>query len=352
MTLLFSGGGVVAAALSAIIIARLLGPTGQGRYAVAILIPGLIARFGTLGVGPATVFYTARKQFPLTEIFQTNLILGILLGLAGSVLGAAIIGVLGSVAIPGVSVGLALMVLLIVPARLLLSFTSNFLLGMQRFVAFNLSRLLQPMAHVGILSVLVWVLGLGLRGAILSFVLSSILAAAATVLFSFKLLETKRSGGMITTNNDELADKLRMLRVHGAKPKYYHRMVGVNSRLDAIQAVILSVKLNYLDAWSSARAEIADRYDTALAEIEGVVTPFRAEDRSHTFHQYTIRVADGKRDALKSYLQECFSHLGYAEGQLPKSESASQEVLSLPIFPELTIEEQQQVIASTATFLR
>ncbi len=188
--------------------------------------------------------------------------------------------------------------------------------------------------------------------------------------FSFyptKNLGAYGDGGMITTNDDELADKLRMLRVHGAKPKYFHRMVGLNSRLDAIQAAILSVKLRHLDAWSAARGELADRYDEDLSGLEGLITPFRAEARSHIFHQYTIRVTNGRRDELKKYLkeqgigsmiyypvplhlQDCFSHLEYREGQLPQSESASREVLSLPIFPELTAEEQQNVAEAIKAF--
>ena len=188
--------------------------------------------------------------------------------------------------------------------------------------------------------------------------------------FSFyptKNLGAYGDGGMITTNNDELADKLRMLRVHGSRPKYYHRMVGVNSRLDAIQAAILSVKLNHLDSWSKARAEVADRYDEGLSQIEGITTPQRAPGRSHIFHQYTLRVANGKRDGLKEHLQqqgigsmiyypvplhlqECFASLGYREGDLPESEKAAHEVLSLPIFPELTTEEQDTVVAAIRAF--
>ncbi len=188
--------------------------------------------------------------------------------------------------------------------------------------------------------------------------------------FSFyptKNLGAYGDGGMITTNNDELADKIRMLRVHGSRPKYYHRMVGINSRLDAIQAAILGVKLRHLDAWSTARGEVADRYDDALSQVEGITPPLRVPGRSHIFHQYTIRIANGRRDELKEYLkeqgigsmiyypvslhlQECFSHLGYREGQLPESEKASREVLSLPIFPELTIEEQQNVVKAIKAF--
>ena len=186
--------------------------------------------------------------------------------------------------------------------------------------------------------------------------------------FPTKNLGAYGDGGMIITDNDALADKLRMLRVHGSRPKYYHRMVGFNSRLDAIQAAILSVKLRHLDEWSTARGEVADRYDEALSGIEGIVIPFRAERRSHIFHQYTIRVLDGRRDELRDalkeqgigtaiyyplplHLQECFENLGCKEGELPVSEKASREVLSLPVFPELTEEEQQSVVKAIKAFM-
>lgn len=186
--------------------------------------------------------------------------------------------------------------------------------------------------------------------------------------FPTKNLGAYGDGGMIITDNDALADKLRMLRVHGSRPKYYHRMVGFNSRLDAIQAAILSVKLRHLDEWSTARGEVADRYDEELSGIEGIVIPFRAERRSHIFHQYTIRVLDGRRDELRDalkeqgigtaiyyplplHLQECFENLGCKEGELPVSEKASREVLSLPVFPELTEEEQQSVVKAIKAFM-
>lgn len=181
--------------------------------------------------------------------------------------------------------------------------------------------------------------------------------------FSFyptKNLGAYGDGGMVITNDDALAERVRILRVHGSKPKYYHRLVGTNSRLDAIQVAILSVKLEYLDDWPETRAHLADRYDEALGGVEGIITPYRAPDRSHIFHQYTIRVLEGRRDALRDYLkdegigtmiyyplplhlQESFSRLGYREGDLPESEKASREVLSLPIFPELTEAEQKHV---------
>jgi len=189
--------------------------------------------------------------------------------------------------------------------------------------------------------------------------------------FSFyptKNLGAYGDGGMVITNDDRLAERIRLLRVHGAQPKYYHRLVGTNSRLDAIQAAILSVKLRHLDDWSRARAELADRYDEGLAGVGGIVTPYRAPGCSHIFHQYTIRVLDGKRDPLRDYLkgegietmiyyplplhlQESFSYLGYREGDLPESERASREVLSLPIFPELREEEIGYVIERIRAFL-
>lgn len=189
----------------------------------------------------------------------------------------------------------------------------------------------------------------------------------------FSFYPTKNLGaygdaGMITTHNDELAGTLRMLRVHGADPKYYHQKVGFNSRLDAIQAAILAVKLKHLDRWSISRAQVADRYDALLRDVEGIVTPYRAADRSHIFHQYTIRVLDGKRDALREHLRErgigtmiyyprplhlqaCFADLGYREGELPESERASREALSLPIFPELLPEEIETVAHEIRAFV-
>jgi len=173
---------------------------------------------------------------------------------------------------------------------------------------------------------------------------------------------------MVTSNDDEAAEAVRLLRVHGARPKYFHHRVGINSRLDAIQAAILKVKLAHLDRWSAQREEKATIYDRGLGGIERVVTPKRAEGRSHIFHQYTIRVPNGRRDALREHLkaqgigtmiyyprplhlQECFAHLGYREGDLPHAEAASREALSLPIFPEMTVAEQSYVINEIRNFM-
>jgi len=181
--------------------------------------------------------------------------------------------------------------------------------------------------------------------------------------FPTKNLGAYGDGGMITTNDDAYAEKLRMLRVHGAKPKYFHQIVGTNSRLDSLQAAILRAKLPHLDEWIAARQEIATAYDEALADVEGITTPFRADDRTHIYHQYTVRVANGQRDEVQKHLkeqgigtmiyyprplhlQECFAELGYREGQFPVTEAACSEVLSLPVFPELTADERSTVASA------
>jgi dTDP-4-amino-4,6-dideoxygalactose transaminase len=188
----------------------------------------------------------------------------------------------------------------------------------------------------------------------------------------FSFFPTKNLGaygdaGMIVTNDDALAERVRILRVHGSKPKYYHKLIGYNSRLDALQAAILRTKLPHLSRWTAARQRIADRYDKLLSGIDGIETPYRAPDRTHIFHQYTIRVAGGRRHALQKFLkekeigtevyyplplhlQECFQNLGTRQGSLPESERASHDVLSLPIFPELKDEEQDYVAQTIRTF--
>lgn len=185
--------------------------------------------------------------------------------------------------------------------------------------------------------------------------------------FPTKNLGAYGDGGMVVTNDDGLAERLRMLRVHGSKPKYYHHMVGTNSRLDALQAAILRAKLPHLEEWTRARQRIALHYDELLRDVAGIQIPYCAPERTHIFHQYTIRVLGGKRDALRAYLAErgiatevyyplplhlqpCFRHLGYKEDNLPESEKASREVLSLPIFPELTKEEKLYVAQTIREF--
>ncbi len=185
-----------------------------------------------------------------------------------------------------------------------------------------------------------------------------------TACFSFfpsKNLGAYGDAGFIVTDDDDLADLIRKLRVHGAKPKYYHSMVGYNSRLDTIQAAVLMVKLKYLPDWHEARREKAARYDRLLEDIQQVTTPFVHEHNYHIYHQYTIIAED--RDSLKDFLksreigidtyyplplhlQDCFKDLGYRKGDMPVSESLSEKVISLPIFPELTDEEQDFVVES------
>lgn len=177
-------------------------------------------------------------------------------------------------------------------------------------------------------------------------------------------------GGLITTNDGELAAKLRVLRDHGQQPRYYHHFVGVNSRLDALQAAVLNVKLPHLDEWSAARERHAARYETEFAQRglgEAIVAPAVAAGCHHVWNQYTVRVMNGRRDALQKYLnerkigsaiyypvplhlQKCFSSLGGEPGSLPVTEQACREVLSLPVYPELTDAEQGAVIDAIADF--
>ena len=177
-------------------------------------------------------------------------------------------------------------------------------------------------------------------------------------------------GGMIVTSDADLAARLRLLRVHGGRQMYEHRYVGWNSRLDALQAAVLEVKLRHLDSWSVGRAANAERYDRWFGETDLVSRgrlklPGRDERSSHIFNQYTLRVE--RRDDLREHLngskigcsvyypvplhlQECFRELGYREGSFPHAEQACREVISLPVYPELTEDQQQRVVAAIAEF--
>ena len=190
--------------------------------------------------------------------------------------------------------------------------------------------------------------------------------------FPSKNLGAFGDGGLVTTNDDALAARLRILRVHGERERYKHESIGWNSRLDALQAAVLRVKLPHLDAWSQRRVANADRYDRLFVEAglvakERVTLPVRAPESGHIFNQYTIRVK--RRDELglhlKSreigwgiyypiplHLQECFSHLGYEPGDMPEAERASREVLSLPIFPELEPAQLERVVTEIASFYK
>jgi dTDP-4-amino-4,6-dideoxygalactose transaminase len=168
-------------------------------------------------------------------------------------------------------------------------------------------------------------------------------------------------GGAITTNDPQIAAKLRIIKEHGQRNRYQYEEIGVNSRLDAIQAAILQIKLRYLDIWNNQRRQIAARYHQSLSQLSGVVTPQELAGGMGVWNQYTIRVLDNKRDWLRNQLQErgvntmvyypyplhlqpVYENLAYQAGQLPVAEQACQEVLSLPMFPELSEEQQNQVI--------
>jgi dTDP-4-amino-4,6-dideoxygalactose transaminase len=183
--------------------------------------------------------------------------------------------------------------------------------------------------------------------------------------FPSKNLGGAGDGGMVVTNGPEMAEMIRILRVHGSKPKYYHSTIGYNSRLDTIQAAILGVKLKYLDGWSKERRKHAETYNSALKNFD-IITPKEESFSYHIYNQYTIAVKD--RDELRKYLkekeighdsyypvplhlQECYSFLGYREGDLPISEKRAEEVVSIPIYPELTGEEQEYVISTIKEFV-
>jgi UDP-2-acetamido-2-deoxy-ribo-hexuluronate aminotransferase len=174
-------------------------------------------------------------------------------------------------------------------------------------------------------------------------------------------------GGAVLTNDDAIASRVRTIANHGGTSKYHNEVVGVNSRLDALHAAMLSVKLRHLDAWTAARQTAADAYDRAFAGSE-VVIPHRAPGFTHVFHQYTIRVPAGVRDDLQEHLRQrgiptmvyypvplhrlaVFAELGYAEGSLPETERASREVLSLPMHPHLTEEQATAVAGAVRAFL-
>lgn len=187
-------------------------------------------------------------------------------------------------------------------------------------------------------------------------------------------------GGMVTSNNAELADRVKLLRNHGDRPKYYHKVVGGNFRLDAIQAAVLRVKLKYLDGWTAARQRNAENYrslfaganltekpDSISAEngSESVKLPLEAPDRRHIYNQFVVATA--RRDALQDFLrrrkigteiyypvplhlQECFADLGYKAGDLPISEEAANYTLALPVYPELTSQQQEAVVGAIEDF--
>ena len=199
---------------------------------------------------------------------------------------------------------------------------------------------------------------------------------AAFSFYPTKNLSAAGDAGMVTTNSDEIAERLRMLRQHGMRRRYSHDELGWNARMDGFQGAVLTVKLRYIDEWNRQRRAVAERYDSlfrkaGLAEPgpypnRGVVLPTHAEGRTHVWHQYVIRCA--RRDELRAFLtsrrvgseiyyplplhlQPALECLGYREGDFPEAERAAREVLALPIFPELREDEQEVVVRAIAEFL-
>lgn len=188
--------------------------------------------------------------------------------------------------------------------------------------------------------------------------------------FPSKNLGGAGDGGMVITSNPQLADRIRLLRTHGAHQKYLHSIVGFNSRLDELQAAVLRVKLPYLQGWSIARSENAKRYGDdfkAAGLLSHIAPPEVLPDRSHIFHQYVIRCK--MRDALHAHLkaagvateiyypvslheQECFRSLGYEPADLPRSQSSAKETLALPIYPELSDVQRRYVVDTIGAFYR
>ncbi|SHE81808.1 DegT/DnrJ/EryC1/StrS family aminotransferase [Caloramator proteoclasticus] len=181
--------------------------------------------------------------------------------------------------------------------------------------------------------------------------------AACFSFFPTKNLGGYGDGGMIVTNDDEVAQTIRMLRFHGSKIKYYHDMIGYNSRLDEIQAAILNVKFKHIDDWNNARKEKAHKYNELLANTK-CVTPYEDEKCKHIYHLYILQheereellrflkdngVATGIYYPVPLHLQNVYEYLGYKEGDLPVSEKLSKRTFAIPLYPEITLEQQEYV---------
>jgi dTDP-4-amino-4,6-dideoxygalactose transaminase len=174
-------------------------------------------------------------------------------------------------------------------------------------------------------------------------------------------------GGMVVTDNDDLATRLKQLRNHGEESRYQHRTVGINGRMDGVQAAVLLTKFRHLDDWNSRRMNNAHYYTPRLENIDGIAPPTEDDGCHHIYHQYVIRCK--QRDRLRQFLsdreigtgvyyplplhlQPCFSNLGYRAGDFPIAEAAAQEVLALPVYPELTRDQQDAVIDAIGEFYR
>ncbi len=189
-----------------------------------------------------------------------------------------------------------------------------------------------------------------------------------TSFFPSKNLGCYGDGGAIYTQNQELAEKIKMISNHGQAKKYVHKYIGVNSRLDTIQAAILNIKLKYLDEYSNSRNRAAEKYDKLLAGVNSLQIPVRSNKSTHVFHQYTLIIKDNKRDSLKQYLeeknipamiyypiplneQEAYKNLGIISESLKQTERLCKEVLSLPMHTELTNDQQVHIADAIKSFL-
>lgn len=195
-------------------------------------------------------------------------------------------------------------------------------------------------------------------------------AIACLSFYPSKNLGAMGDAGMAVTSDPEWADRMSWLRAHGMEPKYHHRLMGWNARLDAVQAAILRVKLPHVDRWTQDRQDAAHRYDALIAEYgleHFMQRPIEMPRRRHVFNQYVVRIAHGQRDALVRHLrtervgceiyypvplhlQESLEYLGYCEGDFPVSESAARCVMALPMFPELTADQQHRALQACANF--
>lgn len=197
-----------------------------------------------------------------------------------------------------------------------------------------------------------------------------VMAGEAATVGTFSFFPSKNlggygDGGMVVTQSDEIAKRVKRLRVHGGMKTYYHEEVGYNSRLDALQAAVLSAKMERLASWSAARRKNAAYYDAAFADLDDVRTPTIDPANESIYNQYTLRVA--RRDALQAHLKEkeigsavyyplslhlqpCFEYLGYRRGAFPESEKAAQEVISIPVYPELRQSQLDEVIDAVRGF--
>jgi dTDP-4-amino-4,6-dideoxygalactose transaminase len=186
--------------------------------------------------------------------------------------------------------------------------------------------------------------------------------------FPTKNLGCFGDGGMIVTNNEKIANELKILRGHGSRKTYHYDIVGYNSRLDELQAAILRVKLRHLEDFSRNRRKNSNVYHKHLRELEQIVLPYELDNGKHVFNQYTVRVKEDRDKLfeflkmkgigvmvyypLSLHLQKAFASLGHKEGDFPESESAQKEVLSLPIFPELNPEEIEKVCFAVKEFYK